>query len=754
MRLRAKTSLFPGLLMVEAANDYSPSRLAVLKVIYLLAVTAAAFAVPAVETTRPLEWYVVPGLLGAQVLTLLMCGVARSEILRAVWRLKWLLVFLLACYTFLPAEEHAAADRIYPWRPPGSPWTIPLNLAGLAHAGLMCLQLLTVILASAVVRRTGSGTDLVDGLRALGLPQLFVHALDQTLALYSVPRAAGVADNRRKRSDTTEASPPSRGLFAILRRLLRGDLASVLRSLQFAFTSAQAQVASQVEDRLDEQRAHDVAVITGVVLAMVSLKMVKLLPGVPFAPGIKTVLLFPLYIVASRLTWSRWGGTVAGSILGVVGFLHGDGRFGVLEILKHVAPGLVIDLTAPVVRRLPSSALVFCVVGFIAAVAWTSTDLAIVLLLGARAEVYLFPAAKVIPNLIAGTLSGFVTVFFLRGLARTGPLSPQGVRGTGAPAGQETASDEDALVHLQEKVVVSSVSALPRLVADVPDGRTVNGERGAPKTYWTDAGRAMWFDGQADQFDENAGLAPGVGLSIAQAILVLSQCTSADVILDVGTGTGAVGLHFRALPIRYLGLDLSLPMLDVFRRKLGPLPQHMLLLRADSDRPWPIQDRALAVVFASRVVHHLSAPHFVREVWRVCRPGGCLLLGRVTRTADSLPSRLQRHKRALLADHGLRAGGGEQAIQHLLADCCEHGATPLASTSVARWTRTTTARQILAKWEGKPQLMSRAQGYSLNPEERTVVVDALTDWARQEFGDLDRPEGFAEEYTLQGVRLP
>jgi hypothetical protein len=30
----------------------------------------------------------------------------------------------------------------------------------------------------------------------------------------------------------------------------------------------------------------------------------------------------------------------------------------------------------------------------------------------------------------------------------------------------------------------------------------------------------------------------------------------------------------------------------------------------------------------------------------------------------------------------------------------------------------------------------------------------LTDWARQEFADLDRQEEFAEAYTLEGVRLP
>jgi hypothetical protein len=320
----------------------------------------------------------------------------------------------------------------------------------------MCLQLLTVILASTVVRRTGSGTDLVAGLRAFGLPQLFVHAFDQTLALYSIGRAGRGTEKVRGRGNTPEAGPPAAGLLASLRRVLGGDLGFVLRSLQGAFERAQVQVAGQLQGRLDDRLAHDVAVISGVVLAMVSLKMVKLLPGVPFAPGIKTVLLFPLYIAASRLTWSRWGATVAGSIVGVVGFLQGDGRFGVLEILKHLAPGLVIDLTAPLVRRVSPSAFVFCLVGFLAAVAWTCTDLAVVLLLGARAEVYLFPAVKLIPNLIAGTLSGFVTVFLLRALSQAGPLTPQEVRGTVAPARQETAGDKDNPVQRPDEAVVPS----------------------------------------------------------------------------------------------------------------------------------------------------------------------------------------------------------------------------------------------------------------------------------------------------------
>ena len=100
--------------------------------------------------------------------------------------------------------------------------------------------------------------------------------------------------------------------------------------------------------------------------------------------------------------------------MGVIGFLQGDGQFGVLEILKHVSPGVVIDLADPLVRRLPNWTLGYCFLGLLAAVARTTTEFAVVLMLGARAEVYIFPAARLVPNLLAGFLSGFVTIFLLR----------------------------------------------------------------------------------------------------------------------------------------------------------------------------------------------------------------------------------------------------------------------------------------------------------------------------------------------------
>ena len=264
----------------------------------------------------------------------------------------------------------------------------------------------------------------------------------------------------------------------------------------------------------------------------------------------------------------------------------------------------------------------------------------------------------------------------------------------------------------------------------------------------------MWFDGQAKQFDEWAGLEPSMGHAVVQAVLERTGAIADDLILDVGPGTGTIGVHFATVWCRYLGLDRSRPMLEVFRQKLGRCPGHMLLLVADGDRPWPIGDASVAGVFASRVVHHLHARHFTQEVFRVCRRGGCLLLGRVSRAADALPSRLQRQKGALLAEHGVRSRAGGQAVRQVIEACAARGAAVLEPVAAGRWKRTASARQLLRAWDAKPHFNSSAGAQALSADARRAVVRTLTDWAGSEFGDLDCPQEFAEEYTLEGVVLP
>jgi hypothetical protein len=477
------------------------------KVVYLLAVTFAAFAVPAIDVSRSLQWIVVPALALLQILLLLRARVPFAEVLRTSTRLRWLFVFLLLMYAFLPAEPGA---RLLLWRPFGA-LTLTFNLSGVAMAGMMILQIVTVLLVSAWVRLSGDGADLVRGLRAFGLPKLLVLSLDFTLALMggARPRGGGGGGGRgmgggrgggggggggrgmgggrgggggrgdgsgggrgggRGRNEdnavasaavggstaetvsaaaagstaeavsaaaagstaemasaaaagsTAEAASAAAagspltgddggGVRTFLRAVTRGDMGVFTRSIQQSMEQAREHVAAaeQAGEPLDDHLSHDVAVITGISLMMMSLKILKILPGIPFFSGYKTILLYPLYILAADRTRSRWGATVCGTIMGVIGFLQGDGRYGAMEILKHVAPGFTVDLLWPLMRALPPSAVVYCLLGLVLALARTSTEFATVLLLRPRDEILLFPLAKLLPNVTAGVLSGFVT---------------------------------------------------------------------------------------------------------------------------------------------------------------------------------------------------------------------------------------------------------------------------------------------------------------------------------------------------------
>jgi hypothetical protein len=390
--------------------------IAVQKVIYLLAVTAAAFTIPTWSLTRPFQWILIPALLAIQVFILLLSRVSAHEIVRPAWRLKWLFALLLVAYALLPSDT--PSDIVYTWHLPNG-WRVPINLTGLQLAALMCLQIITVLLASAFVRLTGDGNDLVDGLRAFRLPPLFVYSLDQTLELLGGAQRRGGGrgsggGRRDGRGDAHAESAPQLGFFGIVKRLLRGDIGGLVQAIERNIRIASERSIQKGAPQLSVQMAHDVAVISGIALCMASLKILKFLPGVPFASGHKGLLLIPLYILAARLTYSRWGGTVAGAIMGLIGFLQGDGRFGILEVLKHVAPGVVVDLADPLMRRLTNRAFSYCLLGLAAAVARTTTEFIVIFFLGARVEVYLFPAARLVPNLVAGFLSGFVTFFLLR----------------------------------------------------------------------------------------------------------------------------------------------------------------------------------------------------------------------------------------------------------------------------------------------------------------------------------------------------
>ena len=409
-----------------------------LKVAYLLCVSVAAFSAPFACQRLFLEMpFYYPHLLVGALLTLQLILLARlrvswQEVRATCKRIFWLLLFLMVI-PILPGLWEQSAQKI---------------MNGLLNGTLMSLQVATLISTSLYVQSSGSPSDLVDGLRTLRLPKLFIYSLNNTLALVGKlekhkgqgkGRGQGRA-NKKPNSPTqtdrsllqeaadqlaelehaTADSTDQLGLMAVLRRLLRGDLTFFIEAIQLGLKRASDRLQSTVSENLDPRQQHDIAWLSGIAILMASVKILKVLPGVAFASGFKTLLLIPMYLLASHKTHSRWGGSVAGALTGILGMMMGDA---LLEVPKHIVAGFLIDLFRPVTRFLPPSRLVYCVVGLVAGFCWVAMDYKVAMLwLPALTTGELFnnPAIliprmhKVLFTLIFSTLSGFLSYYTIR----------------------------------------------------------------------------------------------------------------------------------------------------------------------------------------------------------------------------------------------------------------------------------------------------------------------------------------------------
>lgn len=246
------------------------------------------------------------------------------------------------------------------------------------------------------------------------------------------------------------------------------------------------------------------------------------------------------------------------------------------------------------------------------------------------------------------------------------------------------------------------------------------------------------FDSQAAEFDRRVGLPEADCRAIAAAVRSLA---GAGRILEIGAGTGMIGRWF---PDSYAGLDVSIGMLAVFRRRSPGAP----LVQADGARAWPLPDGCVRAVFSSRAIHLLPLEVVAREVFRVGAPGAVCVLGWVERRPDSIKKRMSREMQRRLRERGFpaRSAGSGRVLQALR----ERGASNLEKVVVASWPARHTARQSLDDWRSKEGL----GGIVLPPGVQDEVLRGLEAWAEETFGGLDAALETEDAYVLEGVSLP
>jgi phosphatidylethanolamine/phosphatidyl-N-methylethanolamine N-methyltransferase len=135
-----------------------------------------------------------------------------------------------------------------------------------------------------------------------------------------------------------------------------------------------------------------------------------------------------------------------------------------------------------------------------------------------------------------------------------------------------------------------------------------------------------------------------------------------DRVLEVGTGTGInVPLYPRHCHVT--AIDLSAAMLERARARIArERLTHVRLLEADAAR-LTFADESFDSVYAPYVISVVPDPvQVAREMRRVCRPGGRIVILNHFRSGNPLLARLERSISPLTLHIGFRSDLGLQAL--------------------------------------------------------------------------------------------
>lgn len=146
------------------------------------------------------------------------------------------------------------------------------------------------------------------------------------------------------------------------------------------------------------------------------------------------------------------------------------------------------------------------------------------------------------------------------------------------------------------------------------------------------AGRAL-YDGYAQAFADEAAVSAYNADYDRPAVLGLLGDVAGLTVLDAGCGPGLYAAELLRGGAHVIGCDASTDMITLARQRLGPAP---VLRQHDLNQPlhW-LPDASIDLALLALVIHYLhDRATTLREMYRVLRPGGALIISTSHPTAD------------------------------------------------------------------------------------------------------------------------
>lgn len=250
------------------------------------------------------------------------------------------------------------------------------------------------------------------------------------------------------------------------------------------------------------------------------------------------------------------------------------------------------------------------------------------------------------------------------------------------------------------------------------------------------------FDRVAEEYEATRYIPTRIAEQVARQ--VIQGMAPEAWLLEAGIGTGRIGRELLRQHARTVGIDISQGMLGYLQNAYADISTSLPLALADV-RALPFPTDTFKTVLSVHVLHLVSEwERALREMWRVLKVGGKLILGVEDRTASAIRdyffARAAERKALPATASGAHSSRVVAALRQQGITVEERHLTALS------WTRSISAEETLS-------LLAR-RTYSILWEMPDAVLNPLLEetrrWTMQQYGVSDI-SGINEQIDFQMV---
>ena len=358
----------------------------VIKILYIFLLGIGVFFIE--------DLYVLLGIIGLHLcLWFLLKHPAKK--LKFLWKIKWFILIIVFFHSISGSGADFDLIRL-------KKWTLSMSWVGLENGLVMACKLVAMLTITQTVRLSMKPNEFIIGLKGLGLSGVIAESTDKILEVVAEQdqaRGSGKGSGKgqgggkgRKESNETTTS----------KDVLRGRIGNIPKRLRDRINYSREKFGNSPS-----------AAIGAASLAVTLIRMVKIAPGLPLAPGHKNVLLVPVFIHGIKHSDVRFSGSKIGLISGILHFSMGFGKYGPLGIFQFALLGWVMDALLAIGPKKPGLAYL-ALVGGGAGLTRVSSEIILSFALGMPKEFYLLYLPYVISQTAFGAGSCFITKSILK----------------------------------------------------------------------------------------------------------------------------------------------------------------------------------------------------------------------------------------------------------------------------------------------------------------------------------------------------